>query len=243
MPAAIDRHAVSWRELARHWETWAGLLLCGLCAGAGGYASAVYFQRSPLPVLLGGALGGLIYSLAVRFVRRRYGPPLGTNGPLANAVELYFRDEPGGRLMVPEGPRSRYGYRVRSPEQERLLRAYLSMRLWTQTAILVLGLVGAWFAIDLRNRWNAVENAGDGARLLAIVLLAYFALLVVPLLMFSRLSRRIEAEYFSALERVAVTPLPSALTARRTILALLAVGMLLAAVLLAVLRVAANHQR
>src|SRR5579863_128407 len=204
MPAALDPRTPAWRELAQHWETWLGLLLCALCAGAGGYASAVYFQRSPLPLLLGGAAGGYIYSLVVRLVRRRYGLPAPqVGGPLATAVDLYFRDEEHGRLVVPEGLSSRYGYRVHSPEQENLLRAYLSMRLWTQTAILLLGVAGAWFAIDLRHRWNALENPGDGARLVAIAVLAYFALLVVPILLFSRVSRQIEARYFSAADRVA----------------------------------------
>jgi hypothetical protein len=157
-------------------------------------------------------------------------------------VELYFRDEQSGRVMVPGGPRSNYGYRIHSPEQERLLRAYLSMRLWTQTTIIVLGMTGAWFAIDLRERWNALANGGDAVRLLAIVMLAYFALLVVPLLLLDRVSRHIEARYFSAADRVTVRPSPTALTAVRMMLAVLALG-LLAAALIVVLLFAAHHQR
>lgn len=233
MPAALDRRAPAFRQLAQHWETWVGVLMCALCGAAGGYVSAVYFQRSPLPLLLGGALGGFLYSLMVRVVRRRYGlAPPELRGPLATAVGLYFRDDDGGRLMVPEGPRSRYGYRVHSPEQEGLLRAYVSMRLWTQTAIMLLGVVGFWFAVDLPRRWNALATHGDAARLVVIVMLAYFALLVAPVLLFERVSRQIEAKYFSAAERVAVTPLPTALAARRALLAALGLGLLVAALLL-----------
>lgn len=233
MPAAIDQRTPAFRELAHHWETWVGVLMCAVCGGAGGYASAVYFQRSPLPLLLGGAVGGFLYSLMVRLVRRRYGlPPPELRGALANAVELYFRDDGGARLMVPEGPKSRYGYRVHSPEQEGLLRAYVSMRLWTQTAIMLLGVIGFWFAVDLPRRWNALANHGDAARLVIIALLAYFALLVAPVLLFERVSRQIEAKYFAAAERVTVTPLPTALAARRALLAVLGAGLLVAALLL-----------
>lgn len=245
MRGALDRPpAADWRALARHWETWVGVLLCALCAAAGGYASMVYFQHSPLPLLLGGAAGGYLYSLLLRLVRRRYGPPSqASGGPLANAVDLYFRDDERGRLMVPDGPRGRYGYRIWSPEQERLLRAYLSMRLWAQTAIIVLGLIGAWFAVDLRRRWNAMATPGDGALLVMCGVLAYFALLVLPILLLGRLSRQIEAQYFSAADRLMVAPLPTALTARRLMLALLALGMLtLAAGLLLAFMISGNHR-
>lgn len=244
MPAALDRGAPAWRELAQHWETWVGVLLCGLCGATGGYVSIVYFQRSPIPVLLGGVLGGYLYSLMVRLVRTRYGSPSpGTSRPLANAVDLYFRDGEGGRLMVPDGPRGRYGYRIHSPEQERLLRAYLSMRLWAQTAIMLLGVIGAWFALDLPRRWNAMATPGDGALLVMCGVLVYFVLLVLPVLLLGRVSRQIEAQYFSAAERVTVAPLPNALTARRLMLALLALGVLtLAAGLLLALMIAGNHR-
>ena len=235
MRGALDRPAADWRALWRHWETWVGVLLCALCAAAGGYASMVYFQHSPLPLLLGGAAGGYLYSRLLRLVRRRYEPPSqGSGGPLANAVDLYFRDDERGRLVVPEGPGSRYGYRVHSPQQEGLLRAYLSMRLWTQTAILVLGALAAWFAMDLRHRWNALQSPGDGARLVAIGVLAYFALLLAPILLFGRVSRQIEARYLAAADRVAVVPLLTSVRARRAMLLLLALGLglLLAAVLL-----------
>jgi len=235
MPGALERRAAGWRELARHWETWVGVMLCALCAAAGGYASIVYFQNSPLAFLLGGAAGGYLCSLMLRLVRQRYGPPpQGSGGLLANAVDLYFRDDERGRLVVPQGPASRYGYRVHSPEQEGLLRAYFSMRLWTQTAIMALGALAAWFAMDLRHRWNALQSPGDGSRLVAIAVLAYFALLLAPMLLFGRVSRQIEARYFPAAERVVVAPLLTSVRARRAMLLLLAlgVGVLLAAVLL-----------
>jgi hypothetical protein len=230
-PASLAQIRADRRALLQHWETWVGLLLCGLLAGAGGYLSAVYFHRSFLPLLIGGGIGGYVYYLVTRYVRSRYALTDPAKGGIEATMDMFFREEPAGRVMVPEAHRSRFGYRVHSAEQERLMRAYLRMRLWAQTAVILLGVVAAWFAIDLRHRWNALENPGDGAQLLAIVALAYFILVVAPVLLLQRTTRKIDAEYFPAADRVAVTPLPVARTAR-VLLILIALGLLLAAALL-----------
>jgi hypothetical protein len=56
-----------------HWEAWAGVLLCGLCAGVGGYLSGLYFSHSIIPPALGGGIGGYFQSRILDYVIRRYG--------------------------------------------------------------------------------------------------------------------------------------------------------------------------
>jgi hypothetical protein len=51
---------------------WAGLLLCGLCAGVGGYLGSSYFGRTPVPAAIGGGIGGYLLSRVHRYVVERY---------------------------------------------------------------------------------------------------------------------------------------------------------------------------
>ena len=63
---------VSLRRLYRHWEMWAGLALCGLCAGVGGVLGSTYFGHSALPAGVGGGIGGYVLSRIHRYVVQRY---------------------------------------------------------------------------------------------------------------------------------------------------------------------------
>jgi len=58
-----ERNAV-WRShynLAfRHWQTWLGLLICGLCAVAGGFLGVAIGSKY-LGLAIGGGIGGFIF--------------------------------------------------------------------------------------------------------------------------------------------------------------------------------------
>jgi hypothetical protein len=57
----------------RHWETWAGMLLCGLCGGTGAYLGEAYLGRAAIVGGgIGGGIGGLLFVAIVRYVIRRY---------------------------------------------------------------------------------------------------------------------------------------------------------------------------
>ncbi|CAG9196349.1 conserved hypothetical protein [Burkholderia vietnamiensis] len=71
---ARDRR-VNWRRAYfrswRHWQTWAGLLACALCAALGAGLSA----RAGHPVVgavVGGAVGGFVFGQAVVRVARAH---------------------------------------------------------------------------------------------------------------------------------------------------------------------------
>lgn len=55
-----------------HWETWAGLLVCGLCAGLGSYLGGKYLGHSSIFAGIGGAMGTLFFRAVTRYVDRRY---------------------------------------------------------------------------------------------------------------------------------------------------------------------------
>ncbi len=60
------------RRLAyRHWETWVGLCLCGLCGGLGAWLGQATLHPS-LGGAAGGALGGWLFSRITMQVARRY---------------------------------------------------------------------------------------------------------------------------------------------------------------------------
>jgi hypothetical protein len=59
-------------RLYSHWEMWAGLILCGLCAGVASLLGGVYFGRTPVPAAIGGGIGGYLLSRVHRYVVRRY---------------------------------------------------------------------------------------------------------------------------------------------------------------------------
>jgi len=60
------------RRLAwRHWETWASLLLCGVCAGVGGWLGQ-RFAHPGMGGALGGCVGGRLHRLAVTRIARRH---------------------------------------------------------------------------------------------------------------------------------------------------------------------------
>jgi hypothetical protein len=59
-----ERNAV-WRnhyKLAfRHWQTWVGALICGLCAAAGGFFGVMLGSKY-LGLAIGGGVGGFIFA-------------------------------------------------------------------------------------------------------------------------------------------------------------------------------------
>lgn len=73
---------LSWRERGRRWRrayhkslqhtpTLAALLICGLCAGLGGYIGS-RMEMGMLGAMLGGGLGGFIFGQVVTIVARKH---------------------------------------------------------------------------------------------------------------------------------------------------------------------------
>ena len=73
LPKEVQRRA--WRRVYgktfRHWQTWAGLFACGICAGAGARFGGV-LGLSLVGAAVGGGIGGFIFSQAFIHVARRY---------------------------------------------------------------------------------------------------------------------------------------------------------------------------
>ena len=65
----------AWRRVYgktfRHWQTWAGLLACGICAGAGARFGGV-LGSSLVGAAVGGGVGGFIFNQALIHVARCY---------------------------------------------------------------------------------------------------------------------------------------------------------------------------
>ncbi|MCW5300527.1 hypothetical protein DXT88_20360 [Herbaspirillum lusitanum] len=72
--SSTERSA-SWRRIYpktfRHWQTWAGLINCAGLSGVGSYVGrSVGF--SFIGTLVGGGIGGLVFSQTAFYVARRY---------------------------------------------------------------------------------------------------------------------------------------------------------------------------
>ncbi|EHK62416.1 hypothetical protein [Halomonas sp. GFAJ-1] len=62
----------AYKKSFRHWETWLGVICCGLCGAAGAWVGDV-FNLGLLGAGIGGAIGGLVFSQAIlSVVLRRY---------------------------------------------------------------------------------------------------------------------------------------------------------------------------
>lgn len=223
------------RPLFRHWQTWAAIVLCGASAAAGAYIGMVYLNRSVVPVLLGGGLGGYLYSRVARHVASRYGLawPEVAMGPFQGALEFYFRGTPSGRVFAIDGPRSTHGYLLRSAEQERMIRSYLRLKLFAQYAVMALGSIAVYCVVDFRTRWNQAETAHDVVVLGVLLLAAFGSLLVLPLLWLQRVARGIETDALRAQERVELMrePMPRAAWGIFAGLLLLGIALILAGTL------------
>jgi hypothetical protein len=228
-PRSIRQVLALQKPLFRHWETWVGVVLCGASAALGAYVGLMYFKRSVLPLLLGGGLGGYLYSRVTRYVARRYGlawPEMAPR-PFQRALEFYFRDAPQGRVFALDGPRSTHGYLLRSPEQERMIRSYVRLKLFAQYAVMVLGLIALYCIVDFRARWNAAETPRDLILLGVLLLAAFGTLLVLPLLWLQRLARGIETDALRSEDRIALTPEPMPRGAWAIVAGLLALALAL----------------
>lgn len=73
-PASERR--VNWRRAShrswRHWQTWAGLLVCAICAGVGAGLGAFAAHRI-VGAIIGGGVGGFVFGQTiVRVARSHY---------------------------------------------------------------------------------------------------------------------------------------------------------------------------
>jgi hypothetical protein len=59
-------------KIFRHWQTWFGLVGCGICAGLGSYFAALWWGSGLIGAAIGGGLGGFLYSQTVIYVVRHY---------------------------------------------------------------------------------------------------------------------------------------------------------------------------
>lgn len=70
--SARDRRACwrrAYRRTWRHWQTWAGLLACAICAGLGALLGA-FANQSVVGAMIGGGIGGFVFGQATVHVAR-----------------------------------------------------------------------------------------------------------------------------------------------------------------------------
>ena len=60
-----------YRKTFLHWQTWLGLIACGICAGIGSYLGGIV-GSSLAGAAIGGGIGGFVFSQASIHVARRY---------------------------------------------------------------------------------------------------------------------------------------------------------------------------
>jgi hypothetical protein len=61
----------AYRRTWRHWQTWAGLFACAICAGVGGGLGA--FSAHPIVgAIIGGGVGGFVFGQATVLVARSH---------------------------------------------------------------------------------------------------------------------------------------------------------------------------
>ena len=70
------RWRAAYKRSLRHWQTWAGLIVCGVCAGVGSALGGIIGAPpvgSLVGAAIGGGIGGFIFSqVAISVARRHY---------------------------------------------------------------------------------------------------------------------------------------------------------------------------
>jgi hypothetical protein len=158
---------------------------------------------------------------------------------LDRAVEGYFREADGGRVLVARYQGRTRGYRIGSGGDEARIRAVLKVLLFAQLSIQILGTCTAFSAVNFTGQWNAAERWHDLALLLVTFLAAYAVFAALPVLLLWRLYARALPSLISLGDEVQVSPLPGTRAALATAGAVL---LALALLLLLLLRFY-THQR
>jgi hypothetical protein len=145
---------------------------------------------------------------------------------LDQAVESYFRDTQGGRVLVARYQGRTRGYRVGSGADEARVKAFLKVVLFAQLSVQILGTCTAFSAVNFTGQWNAAARGHDLVVLLISFLAAYAVFAVLPVLLLWRLYRRALPSLVTLGDGVEVSPLPG------TRAALLTAGVILLALAL-----------
>jgi hypothetical protein len=140
---------------------------------------------------------------------------------LDRAVESYFRDAQGGRVVVARYQGRTRGYKVESAGDEARIRAFLKLLLFAQLSIQVLGACTAFSAVNFTRQWNAAERWHDLALLLVTFLAAYAVFAALPVLLLWRLYKQALPSLVSLRDEVQVSPLPGTRAALATASAVL----------------------
>jgi len=149
---------------------------------------------------------------------------------LDRAVESYFRDTQGARVLVARYQGRTRGYKLGSAGDEVRIRAFLRLLLFAQLSIQVLGTCTAFGAVNFTGQWNAATRWHDLAVLLLTFLAAYAVFAVLPVLLLWRLYTRALPSLVSLGDEVQVSPLPgvrAALAAAGAVLLALALLLIL----------------
>ncbi|HSY44503.1 MAG TPA: hypothetical protein VK800_00490 [Steroidobacteraceae bacterium] len=129
-------------------------------------------------------------------------------GFIDRAINTSFRDHAGERVVILNVKGGSRGYRVASAAEEAKLRAFLSMFLFAQTSIQLLGLFATFGWLDLRVAWGRAVRWSDLLAPAAEILIAYGVFVVLPLIFLWRAYRRSLASFVALDDEVPLSAVP-----------------------------------
>jgi hypothetical protein len=150
---------------------------------------------------------------------------------LDQAVESYFREAEGGRVLVARYQGRTRGYKFGSGADEARIKAFLKLLLFAQLSIQILGACTALSLVNFNGQWNAAARWHDLVVLLVTFLAAYAVFAALPVLMLWRLYARALPSLVSLSDEVQVPRVQG----RRAALAMASAVLLALAVLLILL--------
>ncbi len=152
------------------------------------------------------------------------------------AIDTFFRDQAGGRVVILNIMGRRRGYRVASAAEEAKLRAFLTMFLFAQTSIQLLGLFATFGWLDLRGAWGRAVRWSDLLAPAAEILIAYGVFVILPLIFLWRAYRRALESFVALDDEVPLSALPLRGAARLWLAGALGLTILLGILILLAVR-------
>jgi hypothetical protein len=151
-------------------------------------------------------------------------------GLLDRIVDMAFRDEKAGRVVVFSGDRRNRGYVVKSESEERKIKSFLKMFYFAHFSILILGML---VVNELSSFFIHVHPFGRASehflKVTAVFLVFYSVVVGLPYLWLWGAYKKSFLNFVSAQDAVEVSGMPAGRQQLRAILLLVGLGFLLLA--------------
>jgi len=153
------------------------------------------------------------------------------------AIDTFFRDQAGERVVILNITGRRRGYRVASAAEEAKLKAFLRMFMFAQMSIQLLGLFATFgWVQEVRLAFGRAVRWSDLLAPAAEILIAYGVFVILPLIFLWRAYRRALQSFVALDDEVPLSALPLRGAARLWLAGALGLTILLGILILLAVR-------